>query len=86
MTDIADVFPPLIEACQRLGLTAALYRNPPRLRVSAPGSPGDLAELVRCAPDEATRLYFWWSWGEPIGPADKPEQAARALRRVVTTD
>lgn len=88
MANPADVFQPLITACRELGLVVALYREPPRLRVSAPGAHGDLAEVVRCAPDpdEAERLCFWFSWGECIGPADEPDKAAERLRRVVSAD
>lgn len=83
MSDPADVFEPLIAACTQLGLSTALYRDPPRLRVSTPGVDGRLAEVVRCVPDDG-RLVFLFSWGEEIAPADQPDSAAVRLRRVVT--
>jgi hypothetical protein len=86
MADVTDAFRSLIAACTQLSLLTALYREPPRLRVTAPDAHSDLAEVVHCRANAAGQLAFWFSWGEEIGPADEPDKAADRLRRVVTVD
>lgn len=89
MSDVADAFHSLIAACTQLGLSTALYKEPPYLtylRVVSSDAHDHLAEIVHCRENAAGRLAFWFSWGEEIGPADEPNKAAERLRRVVTLD
>lgn len=54
------------------------------LRVINPNAAG-LAEDVRCrVHDEDGEYWFWWSWGESIGPADDLHGTALAILRVLT--
>ena len=45
--------------------------------------PSRLDEMVKCACGGDGRLWFWWSWREPICPADDPEMAADRLASVL---
>ena len=75
----------LAHGCAEAGLIAAVLA-PTRVRVGAPGGHTRLTEIVRCMPlphgDE--RLMWWWSWGEPIGPASCVPDAVRVISRVLT--
>ncbi|MFC0038700.1 hypothetical protein [Actinomadura rayongensis] len=53
------------------------------LRVINPDA-ASLAEDVTCAPSpESPDVYFWWSWGERLHPADDPATAASKLAHVL---
>ncbi len=73
----------LVDECARAGLNAALVA-PTRVRVSLPGAHDRLSETVRCMPDGQERLTWWWSWGEPICPADQIAGVVKIITRVVT--
>jgi hypothetical protein len=71
----------LAEECGKAGLNATVL-SPTRVHVSA-GAHSRLAETVRCQPDGDEKLMWWWSWGEPIGPAADIELAVRFIAHVV---
>ncbi|MFG1946693.1 hypothetical protein [Nonomuraea sp. NPDC048826] len=65
------------------GLTATLRAaDPPALRVSDPDT-AMLAETVDCVP-QAGGWFYRWSWGELVGQADEPAQAAERIVRVLS--
>ncbi|MGH7515111.1 MAG: hypothetical protein ACREOQ_19575 [Gemmatimonadales bacterium] len=74
----------LAQDCTRAGLVAEVLA-PTRVRVGMPGGQARLTEIIRCMPlphgDE--RLMWWWSWGEPIGPASQIPDAVRVISRVL---
>lgn len=43
------------------------------------------AETIRCdaGPVEGDGQWFFWSWGAPLCPADRAEEAAAAIGRVL---
>ncbi len=55
-----------------------------RVRVSLPGAHQRLTETVRCMVDRQERLWWWWSWGDPICAADRTAEAVKLIRHVVT--
>lgn len=78
---VGDPYELLIAACKSHGLAAVRYREPPRVRVSEPGSPSHLVEEVTLSHDGGAFLF---SWGELIGPVDEPNAIAARLKRVVS--
>lgn len=73
----------LAEECGKAGLEATVVAAT-RVRVSRPGGHTQLSETVRCMPDSEERLMWWWSWGEPICPADWIADAVKVIAHVVT--
>ena len=73
----------LADECQKAGLNAIVVA-PTRVHVSLPGGHARLSETVRCMPDDQERLTWWWSWGDPIGPATAITETARQIAHVVT--
>ncbi|WP_329236204.1 hypothetical protein OG417_31385 [Actinoallomurus sp. NBC_01490] len=75
----------LADDCTKAGLEAEVLA-PTRVRVGAPGGHARLIDTVRCMPvphgDEG--LMWWWSWGEPIGPAAHIPDAVRVISRVLS--
>jgi hypothetical protein len=50
---------------------------------------GHLSEDIACRTldrDESDALWFFWSRGDGIGPADCPDGAAEAIKRVLTPE
>lgn len=46
-----------------------------------------LSEDIACRRhDEVDELWFFWSWGDDVGPADCPEGAAMAVKYVLTPE
>ena len=81
--DVHELTRRLADDCRRAGLNADVI-SPTRVRVSRPGTHDRLAETVRCMPDDEERLTWWWSWGDPIRPADDLPGAVRRIAHVVT--
>ncbi|GAA0353974.1 hypothetical protein GCM10010151_49440 [Actinoallomurus spadix] len=79
--EVQDLCRRLSMACGRAGLTAEEIA-PTRIRVGFPGA-GMLAEIIRCMPDSSERLHWWWSWGDPICPAEEIDQAVEMIVHVV---
>src|SRR5262245_30138765 len=67
--DVHELCRRLSMACGAAGLTAEEIA-PTRIRVGFPGA-GMLAEIIRCMPDASEQLHWWWSWGDPICPAEE---------------
>jgi hypothetical protein len=80
--DVYALTEQLAEKCQDAGLHAKVVA-PTHVHVSAPGAHARLAETVRCMPDPQQRLMWWWSWEEPIGPADQIAEAVKLIAHVV---
>ena len=81
--DVDAIAQRLAEDCSLAGLDVVLIA-PTRVKVSRPGAHDRLSETVRCMPDAQERLMWWWSWGEPICPADQIADAVKAIAHVVT--
>jgi hypothetical protein len=78
----------LTQALHDLGLTARLLTpptRPPFVRASHPQTPA-LAENITCAVRPGRGLFFWWSWQDPITPAEQVRAAADSIRRVLTPE
>ncbi|WP_345364739.1 hypothetical protein [Actinoallomurus liliacearum] len=79
--EVHDLCRRLATACGKAGLTAEEIA-PTRIRVGFPGA-GMLAEIIRCMPDASERLYWWWSWGAPICPAEEIDKVVEMIVHVV---
>jgi hypothetical protein len=81
-----EVTPHLERLAERLascGLTAVFVGGASdELRVGNPSAPG-LAETIRCAADNDSRLCFIWSWGPAIAPVDDLEFALERIAHVL---
>jgi hypothetical protein len=76
----------LAEACTQRGLDA-LQLAPTRVRVSPPDAAHpEMTEIIALKADEDGRLFFHWSWGEKICPADDLEWAAHVIKNVVAPE
>ena len=72
----------LVKACGEKGLVAEQLSST-RVHAGVTNA-GMLAEVIRCMPDKGEVLHWWWSWGEPICPAEDIEKAAKMIAYVVT--
>ena len=81
--DVHELAGKLTRACQEAGLDAQQY-GPTRVYVHAPGTSNHLAEIVTAKPDENERLFWWWSWDEPICGAEEIEKAVQIIKHVVS--
>ena len=70
------------EACGAIGLQAVVLA-PTRVRVSDGSS--RQVEVIKLEADasDAARLYWCWSWGQRIAPADGADRVAELVSRVV---
>jgi hypothetical protein len=82
--DVHLIAEELAHDCAEAGLVAEVLA-PTRVRVSTPGGHARLTDIVRCMPQpHGDELMWWWSWGEPIGPASRTPDAVRVIARALT--
>lgn len=69
----------LADGCRGAGLEVHVLA-PTRVRISSATTGVRLSEIVRCMPDRRERLFWWWSWNEPICPAEQIAAAVTIIR------
>jgi hypothetical protein len=69
----------LADGCRGAGLEVQILA-PTRVRVGSSATGVRLSDIVRCMPDQRERLFWWWSWNEPICPAEQIAAAVTIIR------
>jgi hypothetical protein len=84
LMEAADHVTSLVKACEQADLETDILERSTKVRISSPLAHERMAEIITLRPDESEVLTWYWSWEDPICPAQDTEALVQALLRVVT--
>lgn len=73
----------LAKGCEEAGLKATVFEPSTKIKIHTPNGNAYFDEMITLRPDAGEVLSWYWSWGEPICPADDLATAIAMIRKVV---